>query len=128
VKRAVATEANNYRKLFKNRGLEVSEDKSNIITLSGERVGYHSISGIKPSSFKITVRLSPAPQSVTVVISAESEDEAQRAASKLEELGFNVDVDGERVYASSKRVTLSNVAKAIDVAERASEGKRQNRR
>jgi len=126
VKRAVATEANMYRKLFSDKGLKVSEGKSSIVTLDGKRISYHSISGIKPGAFKVTVRLSPDPRSVTVVISAESGDEARKAASRLGELGFNVDVDGERVHASSRRVSPGNIAKAIDIAEKAVE-KRQRR-
>jgi hypothetical protein len=126
VRRAVATEATDYRKLFINRGLKVSENKSNIMTLDGKVIGYHSVSGIKPGSFRVTVRLAPNPRSITIVISAENESEAQKAASMLEELGFNVDVEGERVHASSRQVSLSNVAKAIDIAEKAAESKRQH--
>jgi len=121
VKQAVATEAppNQLRKLFKSRGLKVAETKSQQVTLLGGAVKYHSVSGLKQGSYRITVKLLPEPSSTQLVINAASEEEARRAADKLERLGFNVDTDGEVVRAKTRSTSITLVSKAIDVAEEA---------
>ncbi|HIQ23458.1 MAG TPA: hypothetical protein EYH50_00195 [Pyrodictium delaneyi] len=117
----MATEAppNQLRKLFKSRGLKVAETKSQQVTLLGGAVKYHSVSGLKQGSYRITVKLLPEPSSTQLVINAASEEEARRAADKLERLGFNVDTDGEVVRAKTRSTSITLVSKAIDVAEEA---------
>ncbi|ABM80771.1 hypothetical protein [Hyperthermus butylicus] len=112
--------AEDVRRIMRGKGLEVSETRSRQATLDGEMIGYHSVSGYKQGSYKVTVRLSPEPASTTVVINAASEQQAQSAATRLEKLGFNVDVEGERVHASIKTVQANILSKAIDIAEEAS--------
>ncbi len=119
----MATEATRYRALFESKGLRVTETKSNILALDGRRVEYHSISGVKEGVYKVTVRLEPKPQSVSLIISAENENKAQDVAARLEELGFTVDVDGERVHASRRGASLALAARAVEVAEKASKKK-----
>jgi len=53
------------------------------------------------------------------VINASSEEDAKKAADRLERLGFSVDTDGETVRAKTWDISLTTVSKAIDVAEEA---------
>jgi len=117
----VATEAplHRFKQLFANRGLEVTETRSRQATLLGETVEYHSVSGLKQGSYRITVKLLPAPSATQVVINASSEEDAKKAADRLERLGFSVDTDGETVRAKTWDISLTTVSKAIDVAEEA---------
>ncbi|KSW11925.1 hypothetical protein CF15_03780 [Pyrodictium occultum] len=117
----MATEASpsSIRTLFRNRGLEVAESRSQQTTLLGGMLEYHSVSGVRQGSYRITVRIRPAPSSTQLVINASSRESARRAADMLEKLGFKVDADEEVVRAKAKGVSMSLVSRAIDIAEEA---------
>jgi hypothetical protein len=116
----VATEdASHYARLMRNRGLRVEEKHGKQKTLLGGEVDYHTVTGVREGSYRVTLHIEPGPTRVQVVIHASSEEKARKAARKLRDLGFSVDVDEERVSASTRRPTISKLSKAIDAAEEA---------
>jgi len=115
----VASEAQRYRGLMENRGLRVTERRGRQLTLDGKSLNYHNVTGVREGGYKVTVRLEPGPTSIHVVVNASSKEKARTAARRLEELGFRVEVDEERVRASTRRAGIQKLSKAIDIAEEA---------
>lgn len=109
-------ELTRYKRLMENRGLVVSERSSRQATLTGGSVEYRAVTGYQQGSYKIMVRLEPTPL-VQLVGDASSSEDARRLADKLRELGFSVEVEEQRVRASTKKPSLALVSRAIDAAE-----------
>lgn|GEM_PF-5156949 len=115
----MATEGERYSTFLANKGLRVEEKQGKQRTLFGNEVDYHTITGVKEGEYRITVHLKPGPTRAQLVIHATSREKADKAAKKLSNLGFKVDVDEERVSATTRRPTLAQLSRAIDAAEEA---------
>jgi len=111
--------ARTYRGVMDGKGLRVSESKGRQRTLLGGEVEYHTVTGIREGSYRVTVTLAPGPERVQVVVQASSSEAAERAARRLRELGFRVEIDEEVVRGTARNPTASKISKAIDIAEEA---------
>jgi len=109
-------EARLYRSIMEKRGLNVSETRARQATLTGGSVEYHAVTGMRQGEYRVTVRLSPSPHA-QIVADASSSEAAQRMADRLRSLGFDVEVEKERVRASTRRPTPAMISRAIDVVE-----------
>jgi hypothetical protein len=115
----VATEGKHYASLFSNRGLKVEEKRGRQKTLLGNEVEYHTVSGFREGGYRITVHLEPGPTRAQLVIHAIDKERANRAAKRLRDLGFQVDVEEERVSATKRQPSISTLSEALDAAEEA---------
>ncbi|BEP17008.1 hypothetical protein PYJP_03600 [Pyrofollis japonicus] len=115
---AEADMVNKIKDSMKKRGLVVEERKSIQRTLDGKALDYHAVMGYKEGIYKITVRLSPKPMNVQLVVNAKDNKQADNIAGRLgDEVGINVDVDDEVVRGKTYNVTLQTLRKIIDIVE-----------
>jgi hypothetical protein len=110
-----------YRELMEKYGLMVSEKEAKHATLDGSTITYRAVTGYRQGVYRITIRLEPM-NLIHVVVDAGDKRRAQSLAEKLEELGFNVDVDEERVRASSRGLSLALVKRTLDIVDKNSGG------
>ncbi len=115
----MASEGERYARLLGNRGLHVEEKKGKQRTLLGGEVSYHTVTGISEGNYRLTIHLEPGPVRAQLVIHANSSEKAARAAKRLRSLGFQVDVEEERISATKKRPSLTNIWEALEAAEEA---------
>jgi len=115
----VATEGDNYAHLFRSKGLRVEEKQGKQRTLLGGEVNYHTVTAIREGSYRITIHLEPGPLRAQVIIHARDKESADKAARQLRSLGFKVEIDEERVSATTRRPSIAALNKAIDAAEEA---------
>ncbi len=108
--------ADTYRSLMERRGLLVSERQGRQVTLTGDTVVYHSVSGYRQGSYRVTVRLSPEAHA-QIVADASSGEQARRMADRLRSLGFEVEVEEERVRASTRKPSPAIISRALDIVE-----------
>ncbi len=106
-----------YRELMEKYGLMVLEKEAKHATIDGSTITYHAVIGYKQGIYRITIRLEPM-NLIHVIVDAGSKRKAQNLAEKLEELGFNVDVDEERVRASLRSLSLILVKKTLDIIDK----------
>lgn len=118
---AVVAEAdivNEIKDSMKKRGLVIEEKKSIQRTLDGKTLDYHAVTGYKEGVYKITVRLSPKPMNVQLIVNAKDNRQADNIAGRLgDEAGVNVDVDDEVVRGKTYNVTPQTLRKIIDIVE-----------
>ncbi len=112
-------EATQYRSIMERRGLRVEEKKGKQKTLLGEELDYHTVTGVREGSYRVTLHMKPGPQRAQIVIHASTGEKARSVAHKLRDLGFHVDVEEERVAATTKKPSLRQIMQAIDAAEEA---------
>ncbi len=104
-----------FKKVLERHGLTVYSTSYKQATLLGGLENVETIVGLTSNgSSKIQLTLtSTGRMKLLVIHHAGSEQEAQEAADRLESLGLDVEVDGERVVASHRNPTLTTVARVV---------------